>query len=138
MRVLAKWANNLADWEEGKACSPSTGDMIADYEQTIGKLAVDPSDEFYNRSCMGETLLGLLEFLSECEHVQPHRPTVRFEVIGIPGRNVWTVLKWDENDKCVGGDHHWLTPAAAHRAQVAYQRLPELHGQPESEVIKYY
>lgn len=138
MRVLAKWASNLADWEEGKACSPSTGDMIADYEQTIGKLAVDPSDAFYERSCEGATLLELLKFLAECEHVQPHRPTHRFEVIQVNGKQLWTVLKWDENEQCVGGDHHWLNRDVAHRARIAYERLPELHGAPESEVIKYY
>ncbi len=138
MRVLAKWANNLADWEEGRACSPSTGDMIADYENIIGKLAVDPSDEFYNRSCMGETLLELLEFLTECEHIQPHQPLMRFEVIQVGTAQLWTVLKWDENNMCVGGDHHWLNREVAFRALAAYQRLPELHGQPESEVIKYY
>lgn len=138
-RVLAAWASNLADWEEGRQCSPSTGDMIADYENIIGKLAVDVSDAFYEKFCEGATLEQLLEFLEECEHVQPHRPTAYYQVIEVPlvRGPAWTVLKWDENERCVGGDHHWLIEATAHKARELYQQGTVLHGTPSSEVLKF-
>lgn len=138
-RVLATWANALADWEEGKQCSPSSDDMVADYEQIIGKLAVDPREAFYAESCNGATLEQLLNFLEECEHVQPHQPTAYYQVIEVPlvRGPAWTVLKWDENERCVGGDHHWLIEQTAHKARELYQQGTVLHGATESEVLKH-
>ncbi len=76
LRVLAEWANMYADWEEGRQCSPSSSDLVDAYERSIGELAVDPRDLFYEMSCDSATLEQLLDFLANCEHIQPHRPKV--------------------------------------------------------------
>lgn len=133
-RVLAAWANAFADWEEGVTTSPSGADLIRLYETIIGKLAVDPEQEFFDRMCDGDSLEGLLDFLDQCEHVQPLQPIVRFEVIQVNGKRLWTVLKW-ENDHCKGGDHHWIYQETAKQAQVLYTRVPELHGMSETTVL---
>lgn len=74
LRVLAEWANMYADWEEGKQCSPSSSDLVDAYERIIGELAVDPRDAFYPLGCESATLEQQLDFLANCEHVQPIRP----------------------------------------------------------------
>ena len=75
-RVLAEWSNMLADWEEGKQCSPSSSDLVDAYERIIGELAVDPREAFFEFCCGGASLEEQLDFLAECEHVQPHTPKV--------------------------------------------------------------
>lgn len=136
LRVLADWANAYADWEEGLQCSPSADDLVRLYEERIGQLAVDPREAFYAKQCEGTSLEELVHFLAECEHVQPHQPATRYEVIQVNGRQMWTVLKW-EDDHCVGGDHHWLIEATAHRAADLYRRGAVDHGAPEELVLRH-
>lgn len=62
-----------------------------------------------------------------------------YQVVEVPLARgpVWTVLKWDENERCVGGDHHWLVQATANRARDLYQRGVVEHGATESEVLRH-
>lgn len=77
LRAIARWATAFAEWEEGRAHSPSATDLVLYYQEEVGELAVDPTDAFYDMQCHGATLEELAQFLAECEHVQPHRQLPR-------------------------------------------------------------
>jgi len=65
-----------------------------------------------------------------------------FEIIRVPDvpgvRPVtWTVLQY-VNDKCLGGDAHWLSEEAAQKARTVYHHHPPAHGDPEDTVRRLY
>ena len=56
---------------------------------------------------------------------------MRYEIVKgqtASGWDWWTVVAYDENATCVGGDKHWMSEELAQRAQTVYEQGLIPHG----------